>query len=120
MDEQPELFDWKPEPARVPASAEAVRDQAIETVRKGATDEERQAALDAVRGAALALAELTTDDVWDRLNVSLREGRLLGWAMHAGAKAGWIVALDHHRKSRRVENHARPLRVWRSLLYQGR
>lgn len=72
--------------------------------------------------AAMALPELTSDDVIERIPESFRthELRALGPVMVRAAKWGWIAKSDRAgRNSRRASLHASPRTVWRSLLYKG-
>ena len=59
----------------------------------------------------------TTDAVWDGLEVEPTEPRALGPILMRAARKGLCEPTDQYRNSRRVQCHARPMRVWRSLTY---
>jgi hypothetical protein len=72
-----------------------------------------------VTDLARSLAEFTTDDVWDALagcSLEVREPRALGAVMRDMQRLGVIAPTDRYRPSARVACHARPVRVWRSLV----
>lgn len=96
--------------------AEAARDLGIARVG-AATEEWQEQAVEAIRALARRQAELTTDDVWERLGRDADiEGRAMGAAMRTAAKLGYIRRTDRTHKSERVACHRRDLRVWESLL----
>lgn len=101
--------------------AEAVRDEAIDRVARGMDPDWRNAAAAAVTMVALARDEFTTDDVWDALREvdDAREPRALGAIMRQAQRQGLCVKTDRVVNSRRVECHARPVAVWRSLIVVG-
>lgn len=89
---------------------------------EAATREFRRAINKAIDEAVAALPDLTTDDIWARIPERFHdderfEGRALGAAMTQAARDGLIERTGLHRESEREQNHARPLRVWRSLVY---
>lgn len=100
--------------------AEAARDEAIDRVEANADRIWTEGALEAVRGLALCRDEFTTDDVWDRLEVAgydlPRERRAMGAVMRQAARDRLVVKSDRVVNSRRVECHARPVAVWRSVV----
>lgn len=71
-------------------------------------------ALEAIRRVAHRQERVTTDDVWAELRVDPHERRAMGAAMTVAARAGIIWPTDEYIPSKRVENHARPIRVWRA------
>jgi hypothetical protein len=67
-------------------------------------------------------SRFTTDEVWERLRpTGLRtpEHRAMGSVMRGLAKAGLCVRTNEVQESSRAGCHHRPLRVWRSLVYNG-
>jgi transcriptional accessory protein Tex/SPT6 len=109
---QPTIFDAL-------AAIEA-RDAAIIQVDFNADPQWKKAADMAIRAIAMDRPEMTTDDVWRWLHeVAIEaphEPRALGAAMKRAAREGIIVATDRVKQSARPECHARPVRVWKSLL----
>lgn len=99
-------------------TAEDERDAAIEQVRANADLEFYNTALDAVMALAIRCEEFTTDDVMECLQdtPSPREPRVFGAVMKSAASHGWVVASDKYAASSRRQSHARPKRIWRSLL----
>jgi hypothetical protein len=100
--------------------AQQVADEAVERVDRNADDEWKARALDAVRFVASARPLFTTDAVWWVLgsDVQTHEPRAMGAVMRRAVKAGVCVPTDTYHRSTRAVNHARPLRVWRSLTYR--
>jgi hypothetical protein len=68
-----------------------------------------------VRDLARDHDTLTTDDVWPLVS-NPSEPRAMGALMVAAGREGFIEATPTTVKSERVECHARPIRVWRSLV----
>lgn len=101
-------------------AAELARDEAIERVDRHAEDLFKVCAPEALRYVAARRNELTTDAVWyvldRRFGVRPHEERAMGPIMLAAQRKGWIEATNRTVKSARVECHARPLRIWRSLI----
>jgi hypothetical protein len=60
---------------------------------------------------------VTTDDLWAAGLERPREPRAAGAVMTEAARRKWCVATDRTRKSARKACHARPVRVWASLVY---
>lgn len=112
MIEQASLFDG---PAAI-----ARRDEAIGRVQRHADPAWLLEARRVVGLLARELPELTTDDVWERLENKPHEPRALGAVMIWAHKAGFVARTDRTRNSLRPECHRRPLRLWASKLYTGR
>jgi hypothetical protein len=70
-----------------------------------------------VERLARELAEFTTDEVWERLEHPLREGRQLGALMGHCQRARLIAPTEAHRPSTRPHVNRRPIRIWRSLVH---
>jgi hypothetical protein len=76
----------------------------------------------AIIQTAIALRELTTDDVLKRVtnNVWTHEMRALGPRMAQAARNKLIVKSNKPAvMTARPSNHRRPLQVWESLIYKG-
>jgi hypothetical protein len=79
------------------------------------TDEEWMAhAHDVIVAVAAAKELFTSDDIWAALDYVPHESRMIGNALSRARSAGVIAPTTKHRRSRRKENHGRPVRVWRS------
>lgn len=97
------------------------RDEALGRVESNATDEWKEAALDAVRYVAGKRREFTTDAVWsilERSRIDTHEPRAMGAIMRVAASHGYCESTDRTRQSVRPECHARPIRIWRSLMWK--
>lgn len=98
------------------------RDAAIAQVSRNATPAWKKVAADAIRAVANDRYEFTTDDVWVELERAgagdAREPRALGALMRFAAADGLIAPTARYVESKRAVNHARPLRVWHSLVYR--
>jgi hypothetical protein len=76
-------------------------------------------AVEAIARRAAAQETLTGDDVWADILMPPREPRMIGNALNRARGLGYIEPTDEHRPSeRRSNNHARPVRVWRSLIHR--
>lgn len=94
-----------------------LRDDAIRRADEHADADWKQAAYQAVADLALFCDYLTTDDVHERLEgVSTHELRALGAIMKRAARDGLIAPTDRYLPTLRASAHARPVRVWRSLV----
>ena len=99
----------------------AAQAEAIDRVERHADSDWKRHVLDVIWGLAAFRPELTSDDVWRLLDDDLgtHEPRALGAMLKKAAAEGWVTATDTYRPSERAACHARPVRVWRSLIYQG-
>ncbi len=95
----------------------AARDEGVKNAKKGAGDDWILETLTAVRRVSRAQPEFTTDDLWVHVDPP-REPRAMGAAMVHARKLGLCDPTDRTKRSSRVKCHARPLRVWKSLLFQ--
>ena len=113
MSNQPTLFDA--------IAASAAKEQALVTVEKNANAQWKIDVFTAINSVARRLKSFTSDDVWKELEglaaSSTHEPRALGAIMRLAAARGVIVPTDSYRPSCRVACHARPVRVWQSLVY---
>ena len=107
---QRELFDGQAEGLRR-------QEEALAAVESNADPQWMEAALSAVRILARRMPILTTDDLWCLVDPPA-EPRAAGAVMRKAAKQGWIKATDRTVKSKRATCHARPVRVWESLIYE--
>ena len=111
--------ECNPEPPT--SGGEALRDLSMEQVAR-ANAEALEGFIESGWNVARKMPELIGDDVrdeFDRLGYEVREPRVLGPAMRALAAAGAITPSDlPPRLGHREVNHARPQRVWISLVYE--
>lgn len=105
--------------ADMPVTAKQARDLALAQVEQNARQDWLAAAATAVAMLSMFETEFTSDDVWECLAEveAPAEPRALGAVMVAAARSGLIEKTDRVRNSVRVECHARPVAVWRSLRY---
>ena len=100
------------------------KERAIEQVALNTDSRWRLAALSAVWRIADCSDVLTTDSVWCLLADSEWshlpiEPRAMGAIMREAQRRGWIVPTADWKASVRVVNHARPIRIWASLICTG-
>lgn len=97
------------------------RDAAVDRVGSNADPEWIDHALHAIWCLAVSRDEITTDDVWDEIGHALttHEPRALGAVMKKAAGLGYVRATDRYRPSARAACHARPVRIWASLIRPG-
>lgn len=111
MTDTPTLFD---RPAAIAAGKEG---QA--RADDHAADDWKAQADAAIFRTARRLERFDADDVWEHGGLErTRENRALGPRLTAAAKAGLIVATNEYRRSRQVQCHGMPRRVWRSLIFE--
>jgi hypothetical protein len=103
------------------AAAIAARDEAVNRVGANADPDWVAHALHAVWCLATTTDEITTDDVWDALGstTGTHEPRALGSVMKRAAALGYVKPTDRYRPSARAACHARPVKVWASLIRPG-
>ena len=99
--------------------AEAAADEAIAQVEANADTEWMIRARYTLVLVARQHPEFTTDDLWGAGLEKPLEPRAMGALMRWAPLAGVAMATDRTRKSAQVSNHARPVRVWHSLLWKG-
>lgn len=99
-------------------AGEARRDEAIGRVEVHADAAWKRHVMKVIHGLATERSRFTTDDVWARLDPDhgTHEPRAMGAMMRQAAKAGIITPTDAYEQSARPECHARPVRVWESVI----
>lgn len=108
--ETAQLFD--------PSLGEYLKTAAIEAVEDHADPDWLSAALVAARRVCADREFFTTDRVWEALaGVEMpHEPRVMGALMRRVKALGWAVPTDRTRPSAMPQNHARPVRLWKSAL----
>ena len=100
--------------------AKRLRDEAIIRGYDAAPDKWRVTLDEAIHWVASNHSEFTTDDVWDYLEENdfpiPAETRSMGGAMMRARVNGWARPTDRLANSARPICHARPMRVWESLV----
>lgn len=98
------------------------REDAIVRANRHADDQWKSLTFSIIRQLAESLPEFTTDHVWAWLQeypeIHTHERRALGSMMRETYKSGWIEPTDRYVNSQRPECHARPVKVWRSRLWE--
>lgn len=96
---------------------ESAKERALDAVAAHADPQWLAAARAAVDWASRQWHAFSSDDVWERLDAEQvpapAEARALGAVMQQCAREKLIMATGEWTKSRRAENHRRPVRVWR-------
>jgi hypothetical protein len=113
MNGQGDLLDF--------AAAIAARDEAVTRVGAHADVDWVAHILDVIYCLAVAQEEITTDDVWATVGevAATHEPRALGAVMRQAARLGYLRVTDRYVPSARAACHARPVRVWESLIRPG-
>lgn len=115
MKDQIGIFDPPPDP-----DGDELRDEGIARAETSAGDW-MDDAREAIRTVALSRETMTSDEVWAHLGDSEPpEPRAMGAALKAAERRGWVEATGSFRSSARPERHKAPVRIWRSMLWQGR
>jgi predicted neuraminidase len=97
--------------------ARAARDRALRIVEENADERWKEQAIYVVEQLARHRPRLIADDVL-RLVGYPREPRALGPVMMRAKKEGWIEPLDQWIQNPEPQAHARPVRLWASLIYE--
>lgn len=95
----------------------SARDAAIARVDVSADDAWKAAARRTIEALALSRREFTSDAVWELGLPKPREARALGPIMRWAESERLIEATDRVQETAQVNCHARPIRVWRSLVF---
>ena len=103
------------------AAAISARDEAVTRVGDHADVEWVAHILDVIYCLAVARDTMTTDDIWETVGevAATHEPRALGAVMRQAARLGYVKASDTYTPSARPACHARPVRVWASLIRPG-
>lgn len=119
MNDQGALFDLDDGFKPWQRGGVVLRDEAIKRVDENADVGWKDEARKAVFYLASTRPEFTADDVWGMLDITdakTHEPRAMGAVMQAAAREGLIVATNRTVQSALSRRHARPVRVWRSLM----
>lgn len=100
------------------STATEARDKALKQVGDNANEDWLKTAYEALIQLAFEKDRITSDDLWERVGKP-REPRALGVVMKRAAKVKIIVPTDVYTNSHRAACHARPVRVWESLLWRA-
>lgn len=94
------------------------RDAALLQVDENAADAWKETALAVVHSVARRKSLFTTDDVWAEMpdEATTHERRAMGPIMRRAQRNAWIEPTGNFRATARVQGHASPKRIWRSLI----
>lgn len=99
--------------------AEQARDRALVQVDSNANGDWKRQARACVLELCISRQEFTTDAVWallERRGARTHEPRALGAVMRHAVGEEWCAPTGRYHPSVRVDCHARPLQIWRSLI----
>jgi hypothetical protein len=99
-------------------TATQARNAALERVAGAPDVRLMEAALSAVEAVARQQECFTSDAVLDVCPITFAEPRAWGAVMKMAERRGWIEATPDFRQSPKRVCHARPKRVWKSLLFK--
>lgn len=106
-----------------PITAEQVTEEAIDRVERNAHDEWLAAFRAAIEKVARGHLHFNTDPVWHEFEKEYpptdQEPRAAGAVVRKAMKDGIIAPTDMYWNSNRKSCHRRPLRVYRSLIFEG-
>lgn len=99
------------------------KEQAIAQADAHADSRWMQSAVLALHEAAVRHPSLTADEVWESMTGLLwshlaQAPTAMGPVMRRGQAKGWIERTPAFRPSRQAANHHRPVRIWRSLIWE--
>lgn len=101
-----------------PVAARKARDKSIAQVDAAADEQWKALAARGFRACAERMETFTTDDVWLEIQSSPSEGRAMGPAVQRAQREGVIEWTGRMQNGVRPENHGRPQKLWRSLMYR--
>ena len=110
------------EPPKPPDKAEGrARGRVQRNISMAQVEEHNEPSMEMLVEAGWAVArrspDLTGDDIRDELGVvHIREPRVMGPVMKQLERDGVIAPTNEYRQGHRGINHARPQRIWRSLI----
>lgn len=99
--------------------AKKAKREALARVWKGSDQAWVNKATRTLIKVANARPEFTTDDLWEAGLPRPREPRALGAVMNDAARRRYVKATKRYQQSNRRACHARPVRVWRSMVHHG-
>ena len=107
-----------------PVTAEEVTEEAIARVERNANQDWLDAFMRALKKVAREKLHFNTDSVWEAFEADYpqpdqHEPRAAGAVVRLAMKEGTIAATDMFWNSKRKSCHKRPLRVYRSLIFDG-
>lgn len=98
--------------------AKKARDAALAQVEANADDDWKKRAFAALIVIAKRQETLIANDLWEVVERP-REPRALGPVMMRGHKYGIVEPTSTYRPVPSAKSHAAPVRIWRSLCYEG-
>lgn len=100
-------------------SATQARDDAMRRVADHADPAFAQTVIDIIHALCVSSATFNADDIWAAMprGIVTHDNRALGPMLEAARKEGWCQPTMEHRSTTRASNHARPIRMWKSLLH---
>lgn len=93
---------------------------AIQGSFAGANPEWKRQAIEALHLVAAQKAELTSYDVYPKIDADTSDFRAMGAVMRIGAKNGWIAATDKVVSAALPGSHPHLARVWESRIHCAR
>jgi len=110
------------EQALDPVEGHRRTEKGIAQSRDHSPDDWRDSMCLALHSLARRRQFITSDDLWDDVGTEAMEGAnpsALGSVFRSVAKDGAILLTTAKQESQRAPTHRRPLRVWRSLVYEA-
>jgi hypothetical protein len=104
------------------AAIQIIKSESVEASARGADRDWLLTALRGVRILARRNEYLTSDDVWrwlGPLKLTTPDNRAMGAVMRAAKDEEVISSCQEWRVSERSCCHGRPVRIWKSLRYEG-
>lgn len=95
------------------------REKGIERATRGASDAWLGEARDALERVVLLRSTFTSTTVYWAMDAAVRDtakGQSMAGVLRDGQARGLCEPTPEHRCERRISNHGRPQRVWRSLV----
>lgn len=102
------------------ATAKELRDSGIKQVEENANEEWTQLVIEIIETLAKTSSQIDSDKVWTELakfpQVQTHQPSAMGAMFKRASSLGWIAPTDRFVSSKRPSSHARPIRVWNSLI----
>jgi hypothetical protein len=101
-------------------TAKKLRDAGLQQVEENANKEWTELVIDIIETLARTSSQVDSDKVWVELQkfpqIQTHQPSAMGAMFKLASNKGWITPTDRFVNSKRPSSHARPIRVWNSII----
>jgi hypothetical protein len=102
------------------ATAKELRDAGLQQVEENANKDWTELVIEIIETLAKTSGQIDSDKVWAELarfpEIETHQPSAMGAMFKRASSYGWIAPTDRFVNSKRPSSHARPIRVWNSLI----